>query len=109
MMALWQNAPVSVGELGKQLYLDSGTLTPLLKRMQQNGLVTRDRDAHDERRVVVGLTETGAAMKAQAAVIPERLACAFPMPGDAFVQLRARLKDFVAILAQADPRQREDG
>ena len=108
MMALWQKAPCSVGELGKQLYLDSGTLTPLLKRMQTSGLVTRERDAQDERRVVVNLTDAGRAMKAQAASIPARLVCAFPMPGDDIVHLRAQLQDFVNVLAQADPRQRED-
>ncbi|KPC52639.1 MarR family winged helix-turn-helix transcriptional regulator [Amantichitinum ursilacus] len=107
LMALWQNAPQSVGELGRLLHLDSGTLTPLLKRMQQNDLVTRERDPDDERRVVINLTARAREMKTQAASIPARLICAFPMPADDIVTLRAQLQDFVQVLAQADPRQRD--
>ncbi|GAB7125615.1 MarR family winged helix-turn-helix transcriptional regulator [Silvimonas sp. JCM 19000] len=107
LMALWQTAPQSVGELGRLLHLDSGTLTPLLKRMQQNDLVTRERDPDDERRVVIKLTQRAREMKTQAAAIPSRLICAFSMPAEEIVTLRAQLQDFVTVLAQADPRQRD--
>ena len=59
LMALGEHGPVTVGDLGRLLRLDSGTLSPLLKRMQAAGLVVRERDPEDERRVVVGLTAAG--------------------------------------------------
>lgn len=64
LLALWEvSAPVSVGELGERLGLDSGTLTPLLKRLEQAGLVERRRDPADERRVLISLTPTGAELR----------------------------------------------
>ncbi|HEX6913526.1 MAG TPA: MarR family transcriptional regulator [Longimicrobium sp.] len=65
MLALWERAPRSVGALGGALGLDSGTLTPLLKRLEAGGLVTRTRDAADERRVLVGLTPAGLDLRAR--------------------------------------------
>ena len=59
MLVLWEKAPRSVGELGSELHLDSGTLTPLLKRMEQAGLVVRERDSEDERRVLISVTDEG--------------------------------------------------
>ena len=70
MLVLWERAPQAVGEIGERLYLDSGTLTPLLKRMEANGLITRRRDARDERRVQIALTEAGEALRARAARVP---------------------------------------
>lgn len=74
MLALWERSPQTMGALGEQLYLDSGTLTPLLKRMEAAGLVTRQRDAADERRVQITLTPQGEAMRSEAVCIPQRLA-----------------------------------
>ena len=70
MLVLWEQDGLSVSELGERLLLDSGTLTPLLKRMETSGLVTRQRDAHDERRVNIRLSPAGREMKARAASIP---------------------------------------
>ncbi|RIE04584.1 MarR family transcriptional regulator [Cohnella faecalis] len=75
MLALWEKDRVSVKELGTRLYLDSGTLTPLLKKLEQMGFVTRVRDKNDERIVLIELTEAGAALKESAAAIPEKLFC----------------------------------
>ncbi|WP_116082456.1 MarR family winged helix-turn-helix transcriptional regulator [Tropicimonas sp. IMCC34011] len=74
MLVLWEEAPQSVSSLGARLHLDSGTLTPLLKRLEASGYVTRARDAEDERRVKVSLTEAGAALRARAEPIPRKLA-----------------------------------
>ncbi len=74
LLVLWETQPLSVGDLGRRLYLDSGTLTPLLKRMEQAGLVTRTRDPDDERRVLIDLTSAGKAMKARASHVPATLA-----------------------------------
>ena len=70
MLALWERDGVMVSELGTQLSLDSGTLTPLLKRLEAIGHVSRLRDVADERRVRVTLTPTGRALKTQAAELP---------------------------------------
>lgn len=70
MLVLWETDGLSVSELGEKLCLDSGTLTPLLKRMETGGLVTRVRAAQDERRVHISLTAAGRKLKARAALIP---------------------------------------
>jgi DNA-binding MarR family transcriptional regulator len=70
MLALWESDGPAVSELGHRLYLDSGTLTPLLKRMEAAGLVSRVRSVEDERRVHVHLTAAGRRLKARAAHVP---------------------------------------
>lgn len=70
MLNLWSHSPLSVGEIGRRVGLESNTLTPLIKRLQDAGLVTRTRDRDDERRVVVALTAAGRAVQAQAAHVP---------------------------------------
>jgi MarR family transcriptional regulator, organic hydroperoxide resistance regulator len=76
LLVLWETDAVGVGELGERLYLDSGTLTPLLKRLEAAGLVTRRRAADDERRVVVALTPAGRALRRKAEHVPREVACA---------------------------------
>jgi len=74
LLALWGDGePMSVGELGGRLRLDSGTLTPLLKRLEHAGLVTRRRDSDDERRVLVALTAAGEDLQDQVSDVPLRL------------------------------------
>lgn len=70
MLTLWENDGLTVSELGERLFLDSGTVTPLLKRLETSGLVLRQRDAEDERRVQVRLTEAGRALRRKAASVP---------------------------------------
>ena len=70
MLVLWERDGLMVSELGERLSLDSGTLTPLLKRMEAAGWISRQRDAQDERRVTVRLTPGGRKLKTQAAAIP---------------------------------------
>lgn len=70
MLVLWEQNGLTVSALGERLNLDSGTLTPLLKRMEHAGLLQRQRSAEDERRVQVFLTETGAQLHTRAARIP---------------------------------------
>ena len=74
LMVLWEEKRCSVKELGKKLYLDSGTLTPLLKSMEKKGLILRSRSAEDERSVIVELTETGWALRERALSVPGRVA-----------------------------------
>ena len=70
MLVLWERDGLMVCELGERLYLDSGTLTPLLKRLEASGLITRIRAAQDERRVHITLTASGHKLKTKAAKIP---------------------------------------
>ncbi|MCA3239199.1 MAG: MarR family winged helix-turn-helix transcriptional regulator [Curvibacter sp.] len=70
MLVLWERDGLTVSEIGERLYLDSGTLTPLLKRLEGAGYISRLRDAADERRVLVQLTAAGRKLKARAADIP---------------------------------------
>lgn len=71
LLALWERDGVRVRDLGERLFLDSGTLTPLLKRLQARGLVDRRRDPADERVVRVHLTEQGRALRSEVACVPE--------------------------------------
>ena len=73
MMVLWEKSPCTVGEVGEQLHLETGTLTPLLKRMEANGILSRQRDSADERRVVVSLTRAGDALRKAAAKVPAKM------------------------------------
>ncbi|WP_168118661.1 MarR family transcriptional regulator [Paenibacillus sp. HB172176] len=75
MLALWEKDEVMVNELGARLYLDSGTLTPLLKKLEAAGFVSRTRDKKDERSVRIALTDEGRALREKALPIPEALMC----------------------------------
>lgn len=73
MMALWESRSLSVKELGERLYLDSGTLTPLLKKMEAQGIVSRRRSTADERSVIVSVTAKGEALKQRALDVPAKI------------------------------------
>ncbi|HYF60985.1 MAG TPA: MarR family transcriptional regulator [Burkholderiaceae bacterium] len=102
MMVLWEHDARSVSEIGERLHLDSGTLTPLLKRLEASGLVERRRAADDERRVEVRLTAAGRALRARAAGTPARMAALTGCTADELVRLRRRLARLRDALAQAD-------
>lgn len=87
MMALWEHEALSVKELGQHLYLDSGTLTPLLKKMEAQGLITRTRSTEDERSVLITLTEKGRSMRKKARSIPERVGSCIPLSPEESQQL----------------------
>lgn len=78
MVVLWEKDGVTVGAIGERLFLESSTLTPLLKRLEGLGLVTRSRDRNDERQVRIGLTDAGRALRGKAAGVP---ACIFEASG----------------------------
>jgi len=91
MLILWDEDEVTVKELGHRLQLDSGTLTPLLKRLEANGLVTRRRSEADERRVVVALTEAGKALDAKARDVPRNMLCSTGLTLDGLNRMREEL------------------
>ena len=80
MMVLWEHKSMTVKMLGQELYLDSGTLTPLLKKLEEKGLVTRRRSELDERNLIVTITESGEAMKDAALHIPAEMTKCINLP-----------------------------
>ena len=74
MMVMWEHRELRVKEVGRYLYLDSSTLTPLLKRLEEKGYVTRRRSTEDERDLIVSITEKGEALREKALTVPDRLA-----------------------------------
>ena len=74
MMVLWEEKEINVKDLGNRLYLDSGTLTPLLKRLEQKGIVARHRDDKDERVLIIAITPEGEALKDEAVKVPHQMA-----------------------------------
>ncbi|MBE1160026.1 MarR family winged helix-turn-helix transcriptional regulator [Dyella acidiphila] len=99
MLVLWERDGVTVRELGARLQLDSGTLTPLLKRLEQAGLLARQRRQSDEREVEITLTDSGRKLHERAADIPRCLAERICLSVDRFVNLRDELKSLAAQLA----------
>ena len=79
LMVLWEQESASVKQLGQRLHLDSGTLTPLCKKLESKGLVERVRDKRDERNVIVKLTDEGRAMEKEAAKIPNEMSACVPL------------------------------
>ncbi|SIQ72242.1 MarR family winged helix-turn-helix transcriptional regulator [Pseudacidovorax sp. RU35E] len=92
MLALWEADGVTVSELGTRLSLDSGTLTPLLKRLEATGYLTRMRDVADERRVLIRLTAEGRALRARAVQVPQCLLAASQCSLEELSQLTRQLQ-----------------
>ncbi|ULL13165.1 MarR family transcriptional regulator [Paenibacillus sp. H1-7] len=91
LLVLWETDRVTVKELGSRLYLDSGTLTPLLKRLEQMQLIRRVRDSKDERNVLIELTEQGSQLKEQAYEIPRKVFCNMGLNTEELAEWREKL------------------
>lgn len=100
MLALWEEDGVTVSTLGARLYLDSGTLTPLLKRLEKAGFLTRERNEEDERQVLIRLTHEGRALKKRATDIPRKIIAATGANVPEIINLRKRLKKLRSELAK---------
>lgn len=109
LLSLWESAPQSVGDLRQRLGLDSGTLTPLFKRMEAAGLVTRTRDTADERRVLIDLTAKGRALKAEAAGVPAAMLCNLPLPIMETAALKATVERLIVGLRAVEAGEDRDG
>ena len=96
MLALWEKDNIPVKELGKRLYLDSGTLTPLLKKLESKGFLERRRSSRDERSVHIILTEQGLALKKQAGRVPFELIRASDFDKEGALQLLSMLRRYMA-------------
>src|SRR5260370_3540882 len=109
MLVLWERSGILVKELGAKLHLDSGTLTPLLKRLEAMGLIRRQRNPEDERGVIVTLTRQGETLKAKARGIPGVIACALGLSAKHFaalhkgvIEARAHIRAYREALDQSE-------
>ncbi|MCP1121039.1 MarR family winged helix-turn-helix transcriptional regulator [Robbsia andropogonis] len=100
MLVLWERDDITVSFIGDRLSLDSATLTPLLKRLESAGLLTRTRAVNDERQVLIALTDAGVVLRKQAIGIPEHVVCATACNVDELTTLKARLEALRAQLEQ---------
>ena len=92
MMVLWEHTEMNVKELGRHLYLDSGTLTPVLKKLEQKGFVTRKRDTRDERVLNVAVTAAGMGLRDKAVTMPKRIGESVHLDSDEVLQLQKILQ-----------------
>ena len=96
MMALWEKNEMNVKDLGKKLFLDSGTLTPVLKTLESKGVLTRERSKADERNLIVRVTEQGTALRDKCASIPSRMSCCMKLTEDEIKSLKSILDRFLS-------------
>lgn len=88
MLVLWEEEKSTVKGIGQRLHLDSGTLTPLLKKIEAMGLITRYRDLNDDRVVIVELTEKGRLLKDEITCVPCEMVCKLKMPKEKLLELK---------------------
>lgn len=98
MLVMWEHKSITVKDLGKLLYLDSGTLTPMLKKMEKAGLLVRERSKEDERQVIVTITEAGEDLKAEAEEIPVQMARCVTLDNEEAVQLYVLLYKLLSVV-----------
>lgn len=100
MMILWEEKALTVKELGARLYLDSGTLTPLLKKLETKGFIERKRSEKDERSLNVSITQTGENLKEMALEVPKQMACCIKLSPDEAKQLYGLLYKLLGCIAE---------
>lgn len=99
LLVLWENDGVTVSEIGRRLRLDSGTLTPVLKRLESSGLLRRSRRQSDEREVEISLTEAGRALRAEAVAVRQSVMCQLNMSEPEIQAMRADLNALIENLS----------
>ncbi len=104
LMVLWQESSLNVKELGRRLGLDSGTLTPLLKRLESKGLVERKRSDQDERVRIITITKRGLSLKKKAGDIPQKLACKIGLPAAQGIELKKICEQLLTALGSQNLR-----
>ncbi len=95
MMAFWEKSEMNVKDLGKKLFLDSGTLTPVLKTLESKGFITRERSKEDERNLIVRITDAGLALREKCASIPSKMGCCIHVEPEEFKALKSILDKFL--------------
>ncbi|MEK5058710.1 MarR family winged helix-turn-helix transcriptional regulator [Paenibacillus shunpengii] len=107
LMVLWEHKECTVKDIGEKLYLDSGTLTPLLKRMQSAGLINRERSANDERKVMITLTEEGAKLHDEALHIPLAMRSGTSEDDEQFTVMLNQFKGLLAKVHDANVESKQ--
>ena len=102
MMVLWETPCISSRQLGRRLLLDSGTLTPVLKKLESMGYINRKRDEKDERNLILTLTEAGEALKERAALIPPQMSACIRMDPQDAIQLYTLLHRLLDTMCEED-------
>jgi DNA-binding MarR family transcriptional regulator len=92
MLILWERDALTVSEIGERLFLDSATLTPLLKRLEAQRLIVRERSTEDERQVIVSVTKAGQALKSKAAEVPVAVLCASQCSPEELMAIKGSLE-----------------
>ena len=95
MLVLWEDEKSTVKDIGRRLHLDSGTLTPLLKKIESMGLITRYRDTNDDRVVIVELTEKGRILKDEVLEVPGEVACKVKLPMEKLINIKKSLDELL--------------
>ena len=95
MLVLWEEDEQKVTEIGKKLYLNTNTLTPLITKLIEKGLIVKQRADHDERTVIVSLTKAGKALKTSAKCIPEKLAASVDIPQEEAEMVKSAMWKFL--------------
>ncbi|WP_026885519.1 MarR family winged helix-turn-helix transcriptional regulator [Clostridium beijerinckii] len=98
MLVLWEDEKSTVKDIGRRLHLDSGTLTPLLKKIEGMGLITRYRDSNDDRVVVVELTEKGRLLKDDILEVPRQIVCKSNISSETAIELKRYLDELLKSL-----------
>ncbi|SEN65627.1 MarR family winged helix-turn-helix transcriptional regulator [Lihuaxuella thermophila] len=106
LLILWEQQESTVKELGELLYLDSGTLTPMLKRMEAAGLIIRERSSEDERKVIIRLTEQGRDLREKATCIPKALLTQSGISREEFIRLLNQCKQLLERVHQLNEKFR---
>ena len=101
LMILWEDAPCSIGHLGRRAILETNTLSPLLKTMEKQGWLTRTRSRQDERVVEINLTDKGSSLKETCSCIPQDILDQTEVPLEEAVELREKLNDLLRYLKKA--------
>lgn len=107
-LVLWEKDGIPVGEIGEKLMLDNGTLSPLLKKMEQAGYIERQRSHEDERIVVISLTEAGRQLQEKAKEIPRKVAACIDLPPEKAGQLYALLYELLDNQGYENPNTRKE-
>lgn len=87
MMVLWEEKQINVKDLGSKIFLDSGTLTPLLKKLEAKGYILRERSKEDERSLIISITDKGEQLKEKAVLIPQKVGCCVDIEPEKAVEL----------------------
>ena len=108
MMVIWEKKQINVRDLGEQLYLDSGTLTPLLKKLESKGYITRERSKEDERSLNISISEKGEKLKEKAVIVPQRVGYCISLEPDKAIALYKTLYELLDNLTKNNTKNNQN-